>query len=344
MVDRRASAYRVLASDKRVAMLTRLQRTGGPMTVDALADEVGLHVNTAREHLDQLVASGFVAREPELRRTRGRPRILYRSLDRAAAVTTDAWAREQLVHVLVAGYGRRLGSAESAAETAGRAWGAMLAPSVPGGAPTSDRAGEADVPRCDELGPGERPDADLTGTARVAPLEHAQLAALEQHLEDLGFAPDACTDTLEVQLNRCPFVDLAAERPEVVCSVHLGLSRGVLAQQDGPLVADRLERVAGVQRCVLHLSRREPDEGPEGSVDEPSARAEDSHPAGLGTGDAGRDTGGAERVAPDVDRDAGGVERHPGDTERDGGSEPVTVPAPCRADAVPDATVVPVSA
>ncbi|MBB2922826.1 metalloregulator ArsR/SmtB family transcription factor [Cellulomonas cellasea] len=250
MVDRRASAYRVLASDKRVAMLHLLQRTGGPMTVDTLADEVGLHVNTAREHLDQLVASGFVAREPELRRTRGRPRILYRSLERAAAVTTDAWAREQLVHVLVAGYGRRLGSAESAAETAGRAWGATLTPSLPDEGSADDRGPGSDVPRCTDF------VTEGAAKAVAAPLERVQLAALEQHLEDLGFAPDACTDGLEVQLNRCPFVDLARERPEVVCSVHLGLSRGVLAQQDGPLVADRLERVAGAQRCVLHLSRR----------------------------------------------------------------------------------------
>lgn len=271
MVDRRASAYRVLASDRRVAILHLLQRAGGPMTVDALADEVGLHVNTAREHLDQLVASGFVAREPEQRRTRGRPRILYRSLDRAAAVTTDAWAREQLVHVLVAGYGKRLGSAESAAETAGRAWGATLVagpPPAPDGVLRDVPTQGPDVPRCAELPPDERPRPDRGGSAAVAPLEHAQLAALEQHLEDLGFAPDACTDGLEVQLNRCPFVDLARERPEVVCSVHLGLSRGVLAQQAGPLVADRLERVPGVQRCVLHLSRRadvEPDPPAAGS-------------------------------------------------------------------------------
>lgn len=231
------------------------------MTVDALADEVGLHVNTAREHLDQLVASGFVAREPEQRRTRGRPRLLYRALERAAAVTTDAWAREQLVHVLVAGYGRRLGSAESAAETAGRAWGATLVPSPGPDAPAAARVPAPAVPRCDDLAPDGRPAPGVAGTVEVAPLEQAQLTALEQHLEELGFAPDACTDTLEVQLNRCPFVDLVRERPEVVCSVHLGLSRGVLAQQDGPLVADRLERVAGVQRCVLHLSRRAAAEG-----------------------------------------------------------------------------------
>ncbi|GEA89897.1 helix-turn-helix transcriptional regulator [Cellulomonas cellasea] len=283
MVDRRASAYRVLASDKRVAMLHLLQRTGGPMTVDTLAGEVGLHVNTAREHLDQLVASGFVAREPELRRTRGRPRILYRSLERAAAVTTDAWAREQLVHVLVAGYGRRLGSAESAAETAGRAWGATLAPSIrPDEGSADDRWPGSDVPRCADF------VVEETAQAVAAPVEQVQLAALEQHLEDLGFAPDACTDGLEVQLNRCPFVDLARDRPEVVCSVHLGLSRGVLAQQDGPLVADRLERVAGAQRCVLHLSRRAAAESEEPTAAQriaepgaPEAPAATAVPAGA---------------------------------------------------------------
>jgi hypothetical protein len=155
-------------------------------------------------------------------------------------MTTDAWAREQLVRVLVSGYGKRLSSPSDAAETAGRSWGAAL-PS-----PTPD-AKEPDAADCDPAAL-----AQACGLTEVAEL--TQLAALEAHFEDLGFDPEADTERLEVHLNRCPFLDLARERPEVVCSVHLGLSRGVLAQQGGPLVADRLEPFVGPQHCVLHLS------------------------------------------------------------------------------------------
>jgi predicted ArsR family transcriptional regulator len=70
------------------------------------------------------------------------------------------------------------------------------------------------------------------------------------HLE-----PEGDADRLEVHLHRCPFLDLAHERPEVVCSVHLGLARGVLAQEGGPLTAEWLEPFVEPQHCVLHLSR-----------------------------------------------------------------------------------------
>ena len=131
MVSRRVSAYRALASDKRVSMLHALQRSDVPLGVDELAAAVGLHVNTAREHLERLIDSGFVASEPELRTTRGRPRILYSAVERIAPATTDGWARDQLMRVLVAGYGRRLPSAAGAAQDAGSVWGRSLTPTRP---------------------------------------------------------------------------------------------------------------------------------------------------------------------------------------------------------------------
>ena len=73
-----------------------LQARTTPATVEDVAAEVGLHVNTVREHLDRLVAAGFVASEPEVRTTRGRPRLLYRSVERAAAATLDDRARDHL--------------------------------------------------------------------------------------------------------------------------------------------------------------------------------------------------------------------------------------------------------
>ena len=42
-----------------------------------IAEQVGLHVNTVRGHLELLVHLGVVSRETEHRGGRGRPRVLY---------------------------------------------------------------------------------------------------------------------------------------------------------------------------------------------------------------------------------------------------------------------------
>ncbi|MCL3862771.1 metalloregulator ArsR/SmtB family transcription factor [Actinotalea sp. K2] len=221
MVQSSLSAYRALASESRVAILHVLQERAEPARVDDIAAAVGLHINTAREHLDRLVATGFVEREPEVRTTRGRPRILYRAVDRAAGATLDRRAREQLTHVLVAGYGKALASPAAAAEAAGEAWAAAM------------------------------PSAGVSEPSALA-----QVAALETHFEDLGFEPEVDLTALEVHLRRCPIADLARERTEVVCSVHLGLARGVLARAEGPLTTDRLEPFVGPDHCVLYLRSR----------------------------------------------------------------------------------------
>ena len=245
MVDHRVSAYRALASESRVQILHVLQQRGGALPVDEIAPAVGLHINTAREHLDRLVASGFVHREPEVRTTRGRPRMLYSSVDRAAAATIDGRAREQLARMLVDGYGRAMESPAAAAQAAGERWAEELAPGRPVARPGGTVApAEGSVP-AEGCGPLGR-SADRTAA-------WVQLAAVEQHFEDLGFEPEADIGALQVHLRRCPFIELARERTEVVCGVHLGLARGVLAHQGGPLVAERLEAFVGPRHCVLHL-------------------------------------------------------------------------------------------
>ena len=240
MTDRRLSAYRVLASASRVSILHALQQADGGLPVDEVATAVGLHPNTAREHLDQLVATGFVASQTEPRTTRGRPRLLYRAIERAAAATMDVRAREHLTQLLVAGYGRAMASPADDAEAAGAAWGATLA----------ETAGPS--PR----GSGSEAGTDALGD-RDAPADPAwqQLAALEQHFEDLGFRPEADADGTRIHLRRCPFADLAADRTDVVCSVHLGLARGVLSHVGGPLDVASLEPFVGRHHCVLHLTR-----------------------------------------------------------------------------------------
>lgn len=74
--SRPASSYRTLASVSRIQLLYILQQRG-TMTVGDLAEVTGLHHNTAREHLQRLIAEGFVTCQPENKESKGRPRMLY---------------------------------------------------------------------------------------------------------------------------------------------------------------------------------------------------------------------------------------------------------------------------
>ncbi|OIQ84716.1 hypothetical protein GALL_334490 [mine drainage metagenome] len=223
-------------------MLRLLQGASSPMSVDALAEAIDLHVNTTREHLDCLIGAGLVSRHPEIRCTRGRPRMLYSAVERVDEEAASNRVREEMARILVAGYGQATASPTVAAEHAGFAWGDRLSSEA------EDSAG---------LSPTRR-----SAGAGDAPSSLAQLSALEARLDALGFEPETDPETLEVHMHRCPFYELAQESPEVVCSVLLGVSRGVLAHVGGPLTAAQLDAFVGPRHCVLHLSKIS-DEAPD---------------------------------------------------------------------------------
>lgn len=249
-VDDDAARHRALASPRRVAILRVLRAHGRPLPVEDVAGAVGVHVNTAREHLERLWRAGLVARSREERTARGRPRWLWAAGepvgDGADGGGTDGdgrdgagerWLRDRLDRVLLAGYGRQLDAPAQTAEREARA-------AVPVPPPRSG------------------------GAERTA---GAQVEALGVHFRLLGFDPDAsCADDPVAPLlllRRCPLLDLARERADVVCAVHLGLARGVLAGVGGPLTATALEPFARPGGCVLRLAAAPPvppEEAPAG--------------------------------------------------------------------------------
>lgn len=224
MGDHQLRALRVLACNSRMRIMRLLQEHQGPVPVEEVAAGVGLHVNTTREHLDRLVASGFVVRQPEHRTTRGRPRMLYRSVDSAAAATVDSRARGHLVRLLLDGYGQPMESPVVAAEAAGMTWAAQLG--CPGTAASHDDAADAEE----------------------------QIAALQRHLEDLGFDPEFERESMEMLLGHCPFADVPNERRGVVCGAHLGLVRGIVARHEGPLTVEKLVPRGDGAHCVVRLA------------------------------------------------------------------------------------------
>jgi predicted ArsR family transcriptional regulator len=58
-------------------------------------------------------------------------------------------------------------------------------------------------------------------------------------------------------MRRCPFRDLAARYPDVVCAFHRGLLQGALAALDAPVRVASLEPWASEQgACVARLADR----------------------------------------------------------------------------------------
>jgi predicted ArsR family transcriptional regulator len=224
MTDRRPPEP-VAPVSSRIDLLDLL-RAEGPATVADLADRTGLHGNTVRTHLQHLADQGHVLSTPQDRAARGRPRLVYRAAMSApehppVRRADEAAARSALVRMLLDGYGADLPDVRVAAERAGE----RLLATLPG-------------------------HASHTGTGR-----DAQQDALIDHLDRLGFDPEPADDGMTVDLCRCPFLDLARARPEVVCGVHLGMARRVLEGVDGPLRADRLIPFTGPRRCTLHLTQ-----------------------------------------------------------------------------------------
>ncbi|ARU52620.1 putative ArsR family transcriptional regulator [Cellulosimicrobium cellulans] len=240
MPEDTSTTYRALASSSRLTLLHALQERG-PMTVADLSREAALCPSATREHLQRLADAGFVRSAPEVRTTRGRPRILYEAIAGEDPPPDDGAARRLGESLVRAALTRAVLGHDDAAQDAAR-------DAAPG-------AGD-----------------DLTGTARAAgrrlvdvlrssgrdapePTPENQLAALDDHLHQLGLDPELEEDRLRFHLYRCPFLALAAEREDVVCAVHLGLVQGVLAGVGGPVRAEALLPFVEPHHCVLQLAR-----------------------------------------------------------------------------------------
>ena len=62
-------------------------------------------------------------------------------------------------------------------------------------------------------------------------------------------------DRLDLHVSHCPFLEVAEQHHDVVCSVHLGLMRGILEQRGGVLSATGLEPLVEPSLCIAHLAR-----------------------------------------------------------------------------------------
>jgi predicted ArsR family transcriptional regulator len=208
----------------RADVLDMLRAAEGPLGVRDVAQRTGLHLNTARFHLEALVEAGLATRETEDREIPGRPRIGYQAVAGGPAGQRRYRLLAEMLTTLIAG---TTPEPIAAAEEAGREWGAYLTEQPP---------------------PYER----LTVAEAVA-----RLTAI---MAELGFAPQPEDDggqQYRLGLRHCPFREVAQRHQDVICSLHLGLMRGTLARLRAPLSADKLSPFVEPSLCVAQLTARE---------------------------------------------------------------------------------------
>jgi len=205
---------------RRREVLRLLRSSPVPMSIVAIADELGVHPNTVRFHLDSLVAEGRVERVEHGRKGPGRPPLMFqavRQMDRGGVRHYRVLA-EILSTALAAERNPR-----AKAMAAGRAWGRELESRL------------------------ESPPA--TSSAEDA------IDRLVEALDELGFAPERRTSNGEQQvgLRHCPFLELAETRASVVCPIHLGLMQGALETWAAPISVDRLDAFVEPDLCLAHI-------------------------------------------------------------------------------------------
>lgn len=214
--------HRALSDPSRLRILEALQEAEAPLDGRELGTRVGLHLNTVRSHLRILAEAGLVSPQREERTRPGRPRVLYEAT--AAPLDTRALASHRLLAQVLASH---LAGSErdpgARAEEAGRAWGAHLVRRPP-------------------------PFASISREETID--EVVQLH------EQFGFGPELrrAKSGKEIVLKRCPFQELATTYQTVICSVHLGLIRGALAELGTGVDADSLEPFAEPGACVANVT------------------------------------------------------------------------------------------
>jgi predicted ArsR family transcriptional regulator len=212
---------------RRIYLFVRDQVSVDGVTATAVADEVGVHPNVARHHLDKLAAGGYLEVHSGKLAGGGAGRPSKRYLAVADGVTEFPVRSDDLVLSLLGRALERLSpsEAEQMAEQVGAEYGRAMAAGLVG-------------------------DALDAGHRSMRSAMQAVADALTAH----GFAAHAESrnDQLRIISDHCPFGDVALEHP-VICAVDRGMVRGMLnALYDGELGAITTEssRPAGDTFCT----------------------------------------------------------------------------------------------
>lgn len=185
----RLPAENVLAQPTRARLFEVLRDLGREAGTKELAQLVGLHVNGVRRQLERLEQAGLLERHRR-QQGRGRPR--------------DHWS-------VAAGADPDGESPQAYPDLAG--W---LAVAVP--------RGENALRQIEQTG-------REIGRSLAAEADEPAAQAFEHVLSALGFQPEIefrPEGDLHCSLGNCPYAETARARPDVVCTLHKGITTGLL--------------------------------------------------------------------------------------------------------------------
>lgn len=208
------------APRRRERILELLRSSAGPRSIASLADEMAVHPNTIRFHLDVLVRDGRVEQRVGDITGPGRPPVLFEAI--RGMDPTGPTNYLLLANILTTYLAANAKNPASAAVTLGRSWGPSLVDSHPSRALSKSQA----------------------------------VTALTDVLADLGFRPEPppSRGSTEIRLRHCPFHDLVQKHGDTICALHLGLMQGALESMRGPVIVDQLDPFVEPDLCVAHLA------------------------------------------------------------------------------------------
>ncbi|GLP75213.1 ArsR family transcriptional regulator [Mycobacterium antarcticum] len=205
---------------RRELILQLLRTATGPRSIADMAEEMAVHPNTIRFHLEALVRTGRVEQFIGDTAGPGRPPVLFRASRRMDPAGPTNY--QLLANILTTYLATNAADPTRTAASLGRSWGPSLV--------------------------DDRPRRALSKTQAVT--------ALTDVLADLGFGPEPPTSrrSTEIRLRHCPFHQLVQTHGETICALHLGLMQGALESMRGPVTVDRLDPFVEPDLCVAHLA------------------------------------------------------------------------------------------
>lgn len=219
-MQQRLDVLKTLGDNTRYAIYLELARSPRPVSTAEVAETLGLHPNTVRPHLDRMRDVGLLEVNIESRGGVGRPQHLYSLASDAPSLGFEPPMMPMLASMLVRLVEQVGGSGADAYEV-GRDQG------------RSEARRYAEAPSCVE--------------------------ALVSELDRTGFDPAVGAsdegDTALVAFAHCPFRSLAADHPDVVCSLHRGLVEGFVDELGDAEVTD-FRTLAHQPSCQVALSTR----------------------------------------------------------------------------------------
>lgn len=214
-----AEAYRALSSKSRLDILKLLYRK--PMSVEEIAEKLGLQPITIRHHLQSLVEAGFIEAFEERAGSVGRPKIFYKIVKEPPLVSFPKRRYLTLTSFMIASLQSVLGT---------------------------DRAKKVLRKVGFDMGENTIKRLESENAIKDWNLRTFEQLFVRDYLEDAGTEPEIVEVTdkkIVYRLYNCLFFELAVKMPDVMCDVlHKSFHEGVSSAMSNRVKINRLTCMA----------------------------------------------------------------------------------------------------